>query len=294
MEGKSKQSYVLSGKNWQLDLSTPCVMGILNITPDSFFDGGKYESISQATQHAINMVEQGAGIIDIGGQSTRPNSIRVGQQEELDRIAQTVEAIVNYNRNIIISIDTYNSYVAKQAIALGAHIINDISGGNMDNAMLETVAHMQVPYITMHMQGTPNTMQINPTYNNVVAEVYNSLEEKINEAKITGINCLIADPGIGFGKTTEQNYMLIKNIKVFKNLQVPLLVGISRKSFISKSLQIEKEHTLNATSALHLNLLQNGVSILRVHDVAEANQMIAVYKNLIGEIFSFTNQKIKK
>jgi dihydropteroate synthase len=280
MENKSKPTKSITTLHGELDFKTPKIMGILNSTPDSFFDGGVNFGVSKSLDAALSMIEQGASIIDIGGQSTRPNSERISASEEIDRIATVIEALRNYKKDIILSVDTYQSIVAKKAIELGADIINDISAGTMDSKMIQQVAQLNVPYIAMHMQGTPNDMQLNPTYQNVTEDIYQYLNQKIKDIKAAGIEEIIIDPGFGFGKTMNQNYELLKNMKHFKTLDTPLLVGISRKSFIYKPLNIVAAKSLPATSALHLYCLQQGANILRVHDVKEAQEVIQLFLTL--------------
>jgi dihydropteroate synthase len=280
MENKSKPTKSITTLHGELDFKTPKIMGILNSTPDSFFDGGVNFGVSKSLDAALSMIEQGASIIDIGGQSTRPNSERISASEEIDRIATVIEALRNYKKDIILSVDTYQSIVAKKAIELGADIINDISSGTMDSKMIQQVAQLNVPYIAMHMQGTPNDMQLNPTYQNVTEDIYQYLNQKIKDIKAAGIEEIIIDPGFGFGKTMNQNYELLKNMKHFKTLDTPLLVGISRKSFIYKPLNIVAAKSLPATSALHLYCLQQGANILRVHDVKEAQEVIQLFLTL--------------
>jgi dihydropteroate synthase len=280
MDNKSNTSKRISTQHGTLDLSQPAVMGILNITPDSFYDGGKNFGTSESLAKAAQMIEQGVDIIDIGGQSTKPNSERISAAEELDRIGTTIEALRNYKKDIIISVDTFQSEVAEQTIALGADIINDISGATMDKEMWPTLARLQVPYIGMHIQGTPDTMQIAPSYTNVVEEVYIALEKIIQQCHAIGMQQIIVDPGFGFGKSVAHNFELLKSLDRFKALNVPLLIGISRKSFIYKTLEITADDSLAATTALHLHCLQNGADILRVHDVQEAKQVIQLYQSL--------------
>jgi dihydropteroate synthase len=282
MENKNNKNHILNGKNWSLDCTQPIIMGILNVTPDSFYDGGKNYSVSKAVAHAITMINEGATIIDIGGQSTRPNSTRISAQEELDRITLCITTLLDFKKDIIISVDTYHSKVAAAAIGLGAHIINDISAGSMDEDMMATVAKLDVPYIMMHMQGNPNTMQVAPYYNNVVTEIMAYLKLKIKTAQSFGIKQIVIDPGFGFGKTIEHNFEMIQHLNQFNELEHIILAGISRKSFIYKSLNINVDESLLATNALHLQCLLQGANILRVHDVAAAQQTIALYHSIKG------------
>jgi dihydropteroate synthase len=266
----------------KLDLSTPKIMGILNITPDSFYDGGMHEGISRALDHAYEMIEQGVDILDIGGQSTRPTATFISAQEELDRVALIVEAIRNYNQKIIISIDTFYSQVADECVQLGADIINDISAGQFDKLMLPTVAQLQVPYIMMHVKGTVETMHFDPKYDDVVEDVFHFFEEKIKEVSFLGIKNIIIDPGFGFGKNIKHNYLLLQHLARFKELNYPILAGLSRKSMIYKTLNVNPDRALNGTTVLNTLALVNGANILRVHDVQEAKEVITLVHNFMG------------
>jgi dihydropteroate synthase len=255
----------------------PVVMGILNATPDSFYDGGKNNSIEAALQRAEEILTQGGDIIDIGAASTRPGATEISIDEELQRLIPVVKAIATEFPDAILSIDTYRAVVAEEAINAGAHIINDIAGGTMDAAMFATVAKLHVPYILMHIQGTPQTMQQNPEYTNVVAEVLLSLSQKINELKRLGVADIIIDPGFGFGKTTEHNYQLLSNLKQLQLLGCPILAGVSRKGMINKVLGTTPDQALNGTTVVNTIALANGASILRVHDVKEAVEAVALW-----------------
>jgi dihydropteroate synthase len=278
MEGKSTANYVFNCGEQTIDFTTPQIMGIVNVTPDSFYDGGSYNGLTSSVARAIQLHEDGANIIDIGGQSTKPGATSISEQEELDRIASTIETLHNYNPKIVISVDTYYSYVAKNAVALGASIINDVSAGEMDADIIAAAAALGVPYIAMHMQGKPATMQVKPAYSDVVKEVHNYLERKIKQCLGAGIKQIAIDPGFGFGKTLEQNYVLLKNLSTFTSLQYPVLVGLSRKSMLYKALNILPQESLNATTAAHMIALQHGANILRVHDAKEAQQAIEIFK----------------
>jgi dihydropteroate synthase len=258
----------------------PKVMGILNITPDSFFDGGKHNSVNDALSQTEKMLAEGATFIDVGAYSSRPGAKHISETEELERILPIVEALVAPFPDILLSIDTFRSTVAKACIEAGAAIINDISAGVMDNNMLPTLAKLQVPYIMMHMQGTPQNMQSNPTYNNVITDIKFYFSEKVAQARALGINDIILDPGFGFGKTIEHNYQLLQGLDIFKTLNLPMLAGISRKSMIYKHLNTTPQNALNATTALNMVALQKGVSILRVHDVKEAVECVNLYNTL--------------
>ena len=262
-----------------MDFNTPKIMGILNTTPDSFSDGGKYNSLDAAIIHARKMVNEGADMLDVGGYSSRPGASDVSLQEELDRVIPVIEKIRS-EMDIPISIDTFRSEVAAQAISDGAHIVNDISAGEDDPAMIATVGKLNVPYIAMHKQGQPKTMQHNPKYQNVVESVFEYLSKKKKECVDAGIVDLIIDPGFGFGKTIKHNYLLLNNLERFRLLDIPILVGVSRKSMIHKVLNTSAEEALNGTSFLHAFALQNGANILRVHDVLEAKECVKLWTQL--------------
>ena len=260
-----------------LSLDEPVVMGIINATPDSFYQGHLPLSIDEILLLAGKMISDGAAILDIGGQSTKPGSERISAQQETDRILPVIESIHAAFPQTILSVDTYQNAVAKVAVHAGASIVNDISAGNMDEDMLTTVAALQVPYICMHMQGTPATMQKNPVYTDVVKEVLDFFILKITECTAAGIKDIIIDPGFGFGKTVEHNFQLLKHLPVFGITNKPVLVGLSRKSVINKTLGIKAADALNGTTVLNSMALMNGASILRVHDVKEAKEAIALY-----------------
>lgn len=265
-------------KDTVLDFDTPKVMGILNVTPDSFSDGGKYLDPNKAFEKAILMKQQGATIIDIGGYSSRPGATEISIQEELDRVIPVIDLL--NKEDIILSIDTFRSEVAKEAVRNGASIVNDISAGDDDPRMLESIAALEVPYIAMHKQGNSATMQDNPQYGNVVDEVFNYLKNKHSKCIELGMKDFIIDPGFGFGKTLEHNYQLLKSLRKFTELGVPVLAGLSRKSMIYKYLKVSAAKALNGTSFLHAFALQGGASILRVHDVNEATQCISLWKKM--------------
>lgn len=255
-------------------------MGVLNITPDSFFDGGRNNSVDKALEQARNMLEAGAAILDVGAVSTRPGAAEVGEEEELSRLLPVVKALVAEFPDCIISVDTYRARVAEEAISAGAAIINDISGGELDPAMFETVARLGVPYVLMHMQGTPQTMQQNPQYTNVAAEVLLYLSQKLNVLRGLGVTDIMVDPGFGFGKTTEQNYQLLNNLSDIVMLGYPVLVGVSRKAMINKVLGTSPATALNGTTVVNTLALDRGAAILRVHDVKEAVEATKIYKLL--------------
>ncbi|MFY0673636.1 MAG: dihydropteroate synthase [Bacteroidia bacterium] len=252
----------------------PKVMGIINVTPDSFFDGGEYNSVDSALKQAEKHLEEGADFLDIGGFSSRPGADDVSFEEELKRIITPIEAIAKEFPKAIISIDTFRAKVAESAINSGAHIVNDISAGEDDEAMFGTISKLQVPYIIMHKQGSPKTMQQNPEYGNVVVEVAKYLSQRILKLNELGVNDIIADPGFGFGKTVEHNYELLNQLDHFHYLDVPILAGVSRKSMINKVLGTKPENALNGTTVLNTIALQKGAHILRVHDVKEAVQAV--------------------
>ena len=259
-----------------LDLSTAKVMGILNITDDSFFDGGAYRNKNKMLEKCGKMLLEGASIIDIGAQSSRPRAKPIDFEVEKERLLIAITNIKHHFPDIIISVDTYNSSIAKSCIKNGADIINDISAGEMDKEMFEVVAELDVPYIMMHMQGTPENMQKNPQYKNVTNDVLGFLERKIKQLKAKGFEQIIIDPGFGFGKTMEHNYELLNNLKCFEKFGFPILVGASRKSMIYNILDGNAETALNGTTAINIMALQNGANILRVHDVKEAVECIKI------------------
>ncbi|MFL2666001.1 MAG: dihydropteroate synthase [Flavobacteriaceae bacterium] len=259
-----------------LDLSTPKIMGILNITPDSFYDGGVFNSDKKILNQVEKMISEGADMIDIGGYSSRPGANEVNIDDEIDRVIPAIELIKNKFGDTIISIDTFRSKVAKKAINAGASIINDISSGDLDPEMFNCVAKLKVPYIMMHMKGSPNNMQKNPEYENVIVEIVKNLSNKLFLAKKAGIIDVIIDPGFGFGKTATHNYSILKNLSFFKELGCPILVGISRKSMIYKLLDKNPENALNGTTCLNTISIINGAKILRVHDVKEAKEVITL------------------
>jgi dihydropteroate synthase len=266
-----------------LDLSQPVVMGILNLTPDSFFDGGKYTHIDSIVQQAEKMLQEGATILDLGGASSRPGAKEVSEDEELSRVMPATTRIAQDFPQAILSIDTWRSTVAREAVQAGAHIVNDISGGRQDTDLFQTVGALQVPYVLMHMLGTPQTMQQNPHYEDVVTEVLDFFIQKIALLRAAGVKDIVLDPGFGFGKTVEQNYTLLKHLHVFeKVLELPVLAGLSRKSMICKPLGISPENALNGTTALHMVALQHGARILRAHDVREAKEVIQLWQLLQG------------
>lgn len=263
-----------------IDLSSPKVMGILNFTPDSFFDGGKYKSDAEILSRVEKMLSEGADFIDVGTYSSRPNAVFVSEDEEVNRMKSVMEILLKEFADAIYSIDTFRSEVAKAALDNGAAIINDISAGSLDDKMMDVVAKYQVPYIMMHMRGTPQTMPTLTHYDNLVKEILFYFSEKIAQARSKGINDLIIDVGFGFAKTIEQNFELMSKLELFQELGLPNLVGISRKGMIHKTLNIEPQDALNGTTVLNTIVLQKGANILRVHDVKEAKQTIELHKRL--------------
>ena len=274
------QQYTLNCKGKLLDLSHPIVMGILNVTPDSFYDGGKYVSDTSILEKAAKMLEEGAQIIDIGGMSSRPGAEIISVQEELDRVLPSIEMIMKHYPEAIISIDTIRSAVAKQAVQSGASIINDISAGKFDDQLFQTVADLEVPYILMHMQGKPKDMQENPAYKDIALEVLDFMIAQVGQLRALGVKDICIDPGFGFGKSLDHNYQLLKKMHIFKILELPILAGISRKSMIYKLLNTTPDKALNGTSALHMIALQEGARILRVHDVREAVEVVQLWQQL--------------
>jgi dihydropteroate synthase len=259
-------------------IDEPIVMGIINTTPDSFFADSQKMSVDGALRKAEQMLNEGATILDIGGQSTKPGSEQVGADEETRRVLPIIEAISKAFPSAYLSVDTFYAAVAKAAVEAGACIVNDVSGGEMDVEMLSTVAALKAPYVCMHMQGKPSDMQTNPTYANVVLDVLDYFIAQKNACKNAGIKDVIFDVGFGFGKTIAHNFQLLKNLATFKMLDAPMLVGLSRKSMIYKSLQTTAEQALNGTTALNSLALQNGANILRVHDVQAAVETIKLYQ----------------
>jgi len=263
-----------------IDLSSPKVMGILNITPDSFFDGGKYKNESDFLNQTEKMISDGATFIDVGAYSSRPGAKHITEEEELQRIVPVINLLVKNFPEIIISVDTFRSKIAKETINAGAAIVNDISGGKMDENMFTTVANLQVPYILMHMLGTPQNMQKNPVYNNVTQEIISFFAAQIHKLHQLKLNDIIIDVGFGFGKTIDHNFEILKNLSLFKNLDAPILAGISRKSMLYKTLDISAQEALNATTSANTIALLNGATILRVHDVKEAVEAVKIVNQI--------------
>lgn len=274
---------VLKWKDKTLDLTHPVVMGILNITPDSFFDGGNYFSPQEAINHAIDMKNQGAKIIDIGAVSTRPFAENISEEEEWERISEVLPMLRKVIPETWISVDTYRASIAMKALEAGADMINDISAGQMDSAMFPAIAELGAPYIMMHMQGAPQTMQQDPRYENVTDDILKFFTKRIKEFQsFESRSPIIIDPGFGFGKTVDHNYQLLNSLSRFKSFGFPVLAGISRKSMINRVLGIKPEQALNGTTVLNTICLLNGADILRVHDVKEACEAI----QLVGKFLS--------
>jgi dihydropteroate synthase len=269
--------FTLNCKGRILTISEPIVMGILNTTPDSFYEGNRVGSIDAVLRKAETMINDGAAILDIGGQSTRPNSDRISAEEELKRVVPAIATLHQSFPEQIISVDTYFAAVAKEAVHAGASIVNDVSAGSIDKGLLQTVADLGVPYVLMHMQGKLETMQKSPHYENVTLEVFDSISFKIKALEKLGIEDIIVDPGFGFGKTIAHNFQLLRELAFFNQLQKPLLVGLSRKGTVYKTLQTTADKALNGTTAVHTMALLNGANILRVHDVKEAKEAIDLF-----------------
>lgn len=277
---KGNNTFVLNCGGTLLNLAQPKIMGIVNITPDSFYDGGRYNSEIAILKNIEKMLHDGADIIDIGAVSTKPNAINVSIEEERIRLLSIVKAVKKQFPDCIISIDTFRSEIAADSIAEGASMINDIYAGAFDENIFKIAARNNIPIAMMHIQGTPKTMQLNPTYSNVITEVFDYFIERIAVAKSYGVKDILVDVGFGFGKTLEHNYTLLKQLDYFELLGYPLLVGISRKSMIYKLLENTPQEALNGTTVLHTIALQNGANILRVHDVKEAKECIKIMEML--------------
>lgn len=281
--------FTLKCANRLIMLNHPMVMGIINLTPDSFYEPSRHQTEKSVLETAEAMLEEGASMLDLGGQSTRPGSSQVGQEDEIKRVIPAISTIRKHFPDAIISVDTYWAEVAKRASEVGCDIINDISAGLLDKDMLTTVATTGLPYILMHMQGTPQNMQQSPQYENVTKEVLDFFIKRVEACRKAGIRDIILDPGIGFGKTITHNYQLIRNLKAFSILEMPILVGLSRKTFISKPLGLTPEASLNGTSIMNTLSLMQGANILRVHDVKEAVQAIKLV-----QLFEQSNQLQKE
>ena len=263
-----------------IDLSTPKVMGILNVTPDSFFDGGQYQNLDDALRLAERHITYGATFIDMGGMSTRPRSELISADEEANRLLPAITAVKKAFPEVILSADTFRSSTAKRAIDAGADMINDIGGGTLDEVMFETVKALDLPYVMMHIKGTPQNMQDHPTYDDVFDEVLEFFIKRCQSLQALGVKDVVIDLGFGFGKTIEHNYTLLRRMREFKLLGLPILAGLSRKSMITRTLEVKPADALNGTTALNMIALQNGASILRVHDVKEAKECVRLFNQL--------------
>ncbi len=267
-----------------LGLEQPRIMGILNITPDSFYDGGQYEDPSNALQQARKMIAEGMDILDIGAASSRPGAPLSSAEEEIVRLRPVISLIRKEFPDLIISIDTYHASVASEMVSsYGADMVNDISAGEIDPEMFSTIAQLNVPYIIMHMKGIPGNMQDKPEYSNVTDEVIRFFSEKINQLHRTGISDVLIDPGFGFGKTMDHNYSIMRQLSAFNMFELPIVIGISRKSMIYKLLDTTRDDCLNGTTAAHMILLERGVNIVRVHDVKAASEAIRIFNKVHGE-----------
>lgn len=276
-----RPSQTINCRGQLIDISTPAVMGIINITPDSFFSGSRFNSEAAILERVGQIVDEGGSMVDVGAYSSRPGAENVSADIELARLLPALKVIRDRYPNLIVSVDTFRAEVAERVVTEGfADIINDISGGEMDGVMFDTVARLKVPYILMHMQGTPDTMQLNPTYRDVVADVSLWLSERVDKLRSMGVNDIIIDPGFGFGKTVEHNYSMLNRLDEFRLFQLPLLVGLSRKSMIYKVLDGDPEGSLNGTTALNTVALLKGANILRVHDVKEAVECVKLVSEL--------------
>ncbi|PBJ07373.1 dihydropteroate synthase [Flavobacterium sp. ACN6] len=271
---------LINCKGELIDLSIPKVMGILNVTPNSFFDGGKYKNEDEIISRVDKMLSEGAAFIDIGAYSSKPSAEFVSEQEEIDRIVPAIELILKYFPKALLSIDTFRAEVAKASIESGAAIINDIAAGELDDKMFEVIAKYNVPYIMMHMRGNPQTMQSLTHYDDIIKEMLFYFSEKVKKARALGINDLILDPGFGFAKTTDQNYQVMQKMELFNLLELPVLVGISRKSMIYKTFNTTAQEALNGTTFLNTIALTKGAKILRVHDVKEAVECVTLFDKL--------------
>jgi dihydropteroate synthase len=271
---------ILENNGKLLDISRPVVMGILNATPDSFYNKGQHSDVDGLLRSAEKMLKDGASILDIGGASTKPGQELMNANDELERVMSVIWAIHSRFPEVWLSIDTYNSKVAAETVAAGVSIVNDVSSGRFDSDMLHVVAGLKVPYIAMHMQGTPKDMQHDPQYDDVAAEVRGYLQDVCDQCDDAGVSSVIIDPGFGFGKTVEHNFQLLRSLHSFRSLGKPILAGLSRKSMICKPLKVNPEHALNGTTALNMIALQQGANILRVHDVKEAMEVITLYQYL--------------
>lgn len=266
-----------------LDLSHPAIMGIINVTPDSFYAGSRFTELTDILRQAEQMLSAGAQILDIGGMSSRPGAHIITAEEEMQRVAPVIQALTQEFPEAIISLDTVYAHSVRAGYDLGVGLINDISAGRLDPAMYPTVAELGLPYVLMHMQGQPGTMQSNPVYADVVTDVLDFFIAEVGKLRVLGVKDIVLDPGFGFGKTIAHNYQLLRSMHVFRMLDAPLLAGLSRKSMIYRFLNIEPEQALNGTTALHMIALQQGAKLLRVHDVKPAAEVIKLWEMLDNE-----------
>jgi dihydropteroate synthase len=264
-----------------IDFHQPLVMGIINVTPDSFHEGSRVQDDALLLSRVQSFISQGVGIVDVGAVSTRPGAEEVSEDIEIERIENAVRLIAKHFPSLIISVDTFRSTVARKAIQQGAHIVNDVSGGSLDIHMFETIAELNVPYVLMHSRGNSQNMQDLTNYTNVTLDVIKELSEKVHVLRGLGVNDIIIDPGFGFAKTLEQNFKLLNELALFSSLGCPILVGLSRKSMIYKSLNASPKDSLNGTTALNMVALLNGANILRVHDVKEAREVVELYLKMV-------------
>ena len=269
-------------KGQLIDLDYPKVMGILNLTPDSFYDGGKYKSASEILAQVEKMLKEGATFIDIGAYSSRPGAIHISQEEELSRLLPVLQLMIQEFPDALVSVDTFRSHVASEAIQSGACMINDISGGSLDQDMFSTIAKLQVPYVLMHMVGTPQNMQQNIHYENLVKDIIFYFSQKVFELRKLGVNDIILDPGFGFSKTLDQNFELLQKLELFSGMDLPVLVGLSRKSMLYKLFDLNANSALNATTSANTIALMKGAGILRVHDVKEAMETITIFEKMMN------------
>lgn len=266
-----------------LNLKTPVTMGIVNVTPDSFYQGARFSNEKNMLQLVEKMLNDGASIIDVGGYSTRPQAENISPDEEISRVSNALESILKKFPDTLLSVDTFRANVARHVVnEFNVAMINDISGGTLDDMMFETIADLQVAYVLMHTRGNPQNMQYMTNYDDVVSEVLGFLQKRVAQLHLLGVNDMVVDPGFGFAKTTEQNFSLLKQLAYFKELNVPILAGLSRKSMIYKTLNIDATSSLNGTTALNMLALQGGASILRVHDVKEAMEAIKLHETLLS------------
>ena len=269
-------------KGHLIDLDRPRVMGILNLTPDSFYDGGKYKSASEILAQVEKMLKEGATFIDIGAYSSRPGAIHISQEEELSRLLPVLQLMIQEFPDALVSVDTFRSHVASEAIQSGACMVNDISGGFLDQDMFSTIAKHQVPYVLMHMVGTPQNMQQNVHYENLVKDIIFYFSQKVFELRKLGVNDIILDPGFGFSKTLDQNFELLQKLELFSGMDLPVLVGLSRKSMLYKLFDLNANSALNATTSANTIALMKGAGILRVHDAKEAMETITIFEKMMN------------